>query len=91
MISEFILIRLKQYYTVWEVLKNISFLFKILMYRKGLVKGYKITCSGRFSRKQRTTFSWRKFGNLSFSSMKSRLDYSYRSLALKYSTVTIKV
>jgi hypothetical protein len=56
-ISEFFFIRLTQYYTIWEVLKNINFLFKILMKKKRIVKGYKITCSGRFSRKQRATYS----------------------------------
>jgi hypothetical protein len=56
-ISEFFFIRLTQYYTIWEVLRNINFLFKSLMRGKRLVKGYKITCSGRFSRKQRTTYS----------------------------------
>lgn len=56
-ISEFFFIRLTQYYTIWEVLRNINFLFKSLMRGKRLVKGYKITCSGRFSRKQRATYS----------------------------------
>lgn len=56
-IGEFFFIRLTQYYTIWEVLKNINYLFRSLMKKKKLVKGYKITCSGRFSRKQRTTYS----------------------------------
>jgi ribosomal protein S3 len=90
-ISEFFFIRLTQYYTIWEVLKNINFLFKILMKKKRIVKGYKITCSGRFSRKQRATYSWKSFGSLAFSTVKSKLDYSYRTIALKYSSCTIKV
>lgn len=90
-ISEFFFIRLTQYYTIWEVLRNINFLFKSLMRGKRLVKGYKITCSGRFSRKQRTTYSWKAFGSLAFSTVKSKLDYSYKTIALKYSACTIKV
>jgi ribosomal protein S3 len=90
-ISEFFFIRLTQYYTIWEVLRNINFLFKSLMKKKRLVKGYKITCSGRFSRKQRATYSWKAFGSLAFSTVKSRLDYSYKTIALKYSACTIKV
>lgn len=89
-VSEFFFIRLKQYYTIWEVLKNINFLFRPLMRRK-IVKGYKIMCSGRFSRKQRTTYNWKSFGSLALSTTKSKLDYSYRSIVLKYSTCTIKV
>ena len=90
-ISEFFFIRLTQYYTIWEVLRNINFLFKSLMKKRRLVKGYKITCSGRFSRKQRTTYSWKAFGSLAFSTVKSKLDYSYKTIALKYSSCTIKV
>ena len=90
-ISEFFFIRLTQYYTIWEVLRNINFLFKSLMKGKRLVKGYKITCSGRFSRKQRATYSWKAFGSLAFSTLKSKLDYSYKTIALKYSACTIKV
>lgn len=94
-ISEFFFIRLTQYYTIWEVLKNINFLFRSLMGKKKgkkkIVKGYKITCSGRFSRKQRATYSWKSFGSLAFSTVKSKLDYSTRTIALKYSSCTIKV
>jgi ribosomal protein S3 len=61
------------------------------MKKKRIVKGYKITCSGRFSRKQRATYSWKSFGSLAFSTVKSKLDYSYRTIALKYSSCTIKV
>lgn len=90
-ISEFFFIRLKQYYTIWEVLKNINFLFRILMRKKRIVRGYKIMCSGRFSRKQRATYNWKSFGSLALSTVKSKLDYSYRTIALKYSSITIKV
>ncbi len=90
-ISEFFFIRLKQYYTIWEVLKNINFLFRILMRKKKIVRGYKIMCSGRFSRKQRATYNWKSFGSLALSTVKSKLDYSYRTIALKYSSITIKV
>lgn len=90
-VSEFFFIRLKQYYTIWEVLKNINFLFRSLMRKKKVVKGYKITCSGRFSRKQRTTYSWKSFGSLALSTTKSKLDYSFRTIALKYSACTVKV
>lgn len=91
-ISEFFFIRLSQYYTIWEVLKNINYLFRSLMHRrKKIVKGYRITCSGRFSRKQRATYSCKTFGSLALSTMRSKLDYSYRTIALKYSACTIKV
>lgn len=89
-VSEFIRIRLRQYYTISEILRNVNYLFKIMM-RKKIVFGYKITYSGRFSRKQRTTYSWKTSGSLGSASVKSRLDYSYKTLALKYSACTVKV
>ena len=61
------------------------------MYKNSIVKGYKIACSGRFSRKQRTTYTWKVFGSLATSSIKSNLDYDYRTISLKYSACTVKV
>ena len=89
-LTEFFMIRLGQYYTIWEVIKSVNYLMRRLM-KGGIINGYKITCSGRFSRKQRTTYSWKSFGSLALSSLKSRLDYSNRSIALKYSLCTIKI
>lgn len=89
-VAEFIRIRLVQYYTIWEVLRSVNYLFKTMM-RKGVVFGYKIACAGRFSRKQRTTYSWKTVGRLGSASIRARLDYSYRTLALKYSACTVKV
>ncbi len=85
------MVRLKQYYTIFEILKSINYFLKFLLFKKQIIKGYKITCSGRFSRKQRATYSWKSFGTLSLSTMKSRLDYSFNTIALKYSSCTIKV
>ena len=90
MVSEFFSIKLDQRYTIWELLRTINFLFKNQMARK-TVSGYKIVCSGRFSRKQRATYSWKIFRSLAPASVKSNLDYSYRTIALKYSACTIKV
>lgn len=90
-LSEFISVRLKQYYTIFEILKSINYFLKWLLFKKRIIKGYKIMCAGRFSRKQRATYSWKTFGTISLSTMKSKLDYSYSTLALKYSNCAIKV
>lgn len=90
-INEYIIIRLKQYYTIFEILKSINYFLKYLLFKKKIIKGYKITCAGRFSRKQRATYSWKSFGTLSLSTMKSKLDYNYNTIALKYSSCAIKV
>jgi hypothetical protein len=56
-VAEYFYIRLKQYYTIFEILRSINFFLKQLLYKKKLIKGYKITFAGRFSRKQRATYS----------------------------------
>lgn len=90
-IGQFFYTRLRQYYTIWEILKSINFFFKTLINKKRIIKGYKITFSGRFSRKQRTTYSWKNFGTLSTSSMRSNLDYNNMILPLRYSTCSLKI
>lgn len=90
-IAEYFYIRLKQYYTIWEILRSVNFFLKQLLYKRKIIRGYKITCAGRFSRKQRASYTWKIFGRISPNSMKSRLDYTYRSIALKYSSCSVKV
>jgi ribosomal protein S3 len=90
-IGQFFYTRLKQYYTIWEILKSINFYLKTLINKKQIIKGYKIMFSGRFSRKQRTTYSWKNFGTLNTSSMKSNLDYTNMVIPLRYSTCSLKI
>jgi ribosomal protein S3 len=90
-IGQFFSIRLQQYYTIWEIFKNIKVLFKKLMFTHNVLKGYKIIFSGRFSRKQRTTYSWKNFGTLGPATVKSKLDYSNTVIPLRYSLCSIKV
>lgn len=56
MIGQFFNLRLKQYYTIWEIFRSINFYFRTLIYKKKIMSGYKIAFSGRFSRKQRTSY-----------------------------------
>lgn len=90
-IAEFFYIRLKQYYTIWEILRTINYLFKLLRFKYRIIKGYRIVFSGRFTRKQRSTYSWRTVGSISPSTVKSNLDYCHTSVVLKYSICTVKV
>lgn len=90
-ISQFFNIRLQQYYTVWEIFKNINVLFKKLMFTHKVLKGFKIVFSGRFSRKQRTTYGVKKFGTLGPGTAKSRLDYANLVIPLRYSLCSVKI
>jgi hypothetical protein len=83
-ISEFFFI------TTWEILKNISVLFRKLQNYQ-IINGYKVVLCGRFTRKQRATYSWKNIGSTAPSTMKSKLDFKFSTIALKYSSCTIKV
>ena len=52
-VSDFIAIRLSQNFRLGEVLSSVNGFFYKLYKRYKLIKGYKIQCSGRFTRKQR--------------------------------------
>lgn len=53
--------------------------------------GFKIHCSGRFSRKQRASSYWFTLGRISLNTIKASIDYASYSLALDNSLITIKV
>ena len=91
MIGQFFNVRLKQYYTIWEIFRSINFYFKTLIHKKKIINGYKISFSGRFSRKQRTSYGWKNFGTLNTSSTKSNLDYTNIVIPLRYSLCSLKI
>jgi hypothetical protein len=47
--------------------------------------------AGRFSRKDRATFYWKKGGFLSFNDRMSALDYSFGTKVLRYSLCVCKI
>ncbi len=89
-ISTYISLKLQQKYSLnWilrPVLKDLT-----TKVRKRLILGFKIVCSGRFTRKQIATYSWNKFGSLNISSFSSLVKYSESSVRLKYGLCGIKV
>jgi hypothetical protein len=62
--------------------KNISY--------SGLV-GFKIHLRGRFSRKQRASSIWYKRGLMSLNTLKASMDYSFSSIPIRNSLISIKV
>lgn len=53
--------------------------------------GYKMYLMGRFTRKQRAGHLWFSRGKVPLTSIMSFVDYAFHSLALKNSTITVKV
>jgi len=53
--------------------------------------GFKIKCSGRFSRKQRASSSWFSLGSVPLNKVTSLIDYSAHTVFLANSAITVKV
>lgn len=72
---------------------NINFLkSRIKKSTKGTnLMGYKMYLMGRFTRKQRAGHLWFSKGKTPLTSIMSFVDFAYHSLALKNSTITVKI
>lgn len=86
-VGEYITRKLKQKHKLKDVLRP---LVKHLGRHKGL-SGFKITCSGRFSRAERATYRWQKVGKVSLNNFKEFIDYDYSEVTLRFGQVGIKV
>ena len=58
---------------------------------KKKIIGYKIACSGRFSRKQIASRIWRNSGSINFNTFSNLIKYSFNSIRLKYGICGIKI
>lgn len=72
---------------------NVNFLkSRIKKTTKGTnLMGYKMYLMGRFTRKQRAGHLWFSKGRTPLTSVMSFVDFAYHSLALKNSTITVKI
>lgn len=59
--------------------------------KQGVFLGYKIVCSGRFTRKQIATYIWMKKGAVPLNSLSNIIKYSESKVRLKYGLCGIKV
>lgn len=55
------------------------------------ITGYKIVCSGRFTRKQIATYMWMKGGSINLNTISNLIKYSEARIRLKYGLCGIKV
>jgi len=53
--------------------------------------GYKMYLMGRFTRKQRAGHLWFSRGKVPLTAIMSFVDYAFHSLALKNSTITVRI
>ncbi len=89
-ISIYLSLRLQQKYslnwTLRPVLKDLT-----IKVKNNIIAGFKIVCSGRFTRKQIATYIWNKQGALRFNNFSNHIKYSESTARLKYGLCGIKV
>lgn len=64
---------------------------RILQRKKGGLIGFKMQCSGRFTRRQRASSIWFSYGKVPLCTLNENIDYSFFSKPITNSIITIKV
>lgn len=73
-------------WVLFPVLKDLTYKVK-----SNVFLGYKLVCSGRFTRKQIATYTWVKKGSIKFNSVSNLIKYSETRIKLKYGLCGIKL
>lgn len=73
-------------WVLFPVLKDLNYKIK-----KNIFLGYKLVCSGRFTRKQIATYTWVKKGSIKFNSVSNLVKYSEVRIRLKYGLCGVKL
>ncbi len=89
-ISTYLSLKLQKRYSLDWVLKPILKDLNVKIKRKNFI-GYKIVCSGRFTRKQIATYMWMKGGSLKLNTLSNLIKYSEVRVRLKYGLCGIKI
>lgn len=86
-ISKYFAVRLRQRFQLREVLMPV---LRHLTYAY-FVKGFRIVCAGRFTKKEIALYDLRTYSSVPFGGANTRLDFSLSEVVLKYSICGIKV
>jgi hypothetical protein len=86
-IARYLAIRMQQRYRLMQALSPV---FNDLR-KSPLVNGYRIACSGRFTKKEIATYEWYRFGGVPTNTLSAHLDYCAIPFVLKYSMCSFKV
>lgn len=87
LISKYICIRLRQKFALKEIIRPI---LKDLT-NNSAIKGFRLSCCGRFTKKEIATYRWERRGNVSLNTIAASIDYSFNYVILKYSVCGIKI
>jgi hypothetical protein len=87
LITKYICIRLKQKFSLKEVIRPI---LKDLT-TNSAIQGFRLSCCGRFTKKEIATYRWERRGHTSLNTIDAYIDYSFNFVILKYSVCGIKI
>lgn len=90
-ISTYMVQRLGMGISLGEAIKPVLKSLKKKKSNVSALKGIKVICSGRFTRKQRASSSAYSVGSIPLSSYSAKVDYNERFVRLKYGICNIKV
>ena len=86
-VASYVCIRLRQRFRLMEIIRPV---LKSLM-ANPYVSGFRMTCSGRFTKKEIATYDLRTYSSVPFSGVSKHLDYGFSEVILKYSVCGVKV
>ena len=86
-IGRYLAIRLKQRYRLMQALGPI---FRELK-KNSMIEGYRIMCSGRFTKKEIATYQWHRHGSVPLSTLGAQVDFAIVPFVMKYSVCSFRV
>jgi hypothetical protein len=82
---------LKSLWLTYNVLNKHDLRKKLVGKYKNAIVGYKMAFHGRFSRKQKSSSIWYTHGRVPLNKVNINIDYSFNTVPLKNSAVSIKI
>ena len=94
-INSFFLVRvvgnkLKRKLNLNLIIKDLEKLLNFF-FKRGFIRGYKYSFSGRLTRRDRAVYKWSRFKNLPLNTYTANIDFYSSFYVLKYSTVMVKI
>lgn len=87
LLGEFITRKLAQRHR----LRDILFPIMRSLGKNESVSGFKISCSGRFTRADRALYTWYRYGKISLNTVSRPILYDFTEKSLKFGMVSIKI
>src|SRR6185437_1669851 len=86
-VANYISIRLRQRFQLREIIMPIL----RSLSSHPFISGFRISCAGRFTKKEIASYDLRTYSSVPFSTVSKRLDYALSEVVLKYSICGVKV